>query len=39
VVARRYYNGGGTSFHFDEALLRLDENFVRGYKKSKWTEL
>jgi hypothetical protein len=39
AVARQYYNGGGTSFHFDEALLRLDENFVRGYKKMKWTEL
>jgi hypothetical protein len=39
VVANRYYNGGGTSFHFDEALLRLDEQFVRGYKKSSWTEL
>lgn len=39
AVANRYYNGGGTSFHFDEALLRLDEHFVRGYMKIKWTEL
>ena len=40
VVARSFNNGGGTNFHFDEALLRLtDEDFIAGYSKIGWTEL
>lgn len=40
VIARSFANGGGTTLHFDEALLRLtDDLFMIGYDLKSWTEM
>jgi hypothetical protein len=40
VIARSFNNGGGTTLHFDEALLRIgDDNLFVGYDLDGWKEL
>ncbi len=40
IIARTFANGGGTVLHFDEALLRLnDDHYMAGFVLQGWTEL
>jgi hypothetical protein len=40
VIARSFNNGGGTTLHFDEALLRIgDDDLFVGYELEGWKEL
>jgi hypothetical protein len=40
VIGRSFSNGGGTTLHFDEALLRLgDDLLIVGYELESWKEL
>ena len=40
VIAGSFVNGGGTTLHFDEALLRIpDDLIVIGYDMERWIEL
>lgn len=40
VIGRSFVNGGGTTLHFDEALLRLGNDLLMvGYQLEGWKEL
>lgn len=40
LIGNSFYNGGGTSLHFDEALLRQGERqYLAGYEISGWVQL
>ena len=40
VIANSFVNGGGTTLHFDEALLSLPEDYLVGdYKIIGWNEI
>jgi len=40
VIANSFVNGGGTTLHFDEALLRLGNDLLLvGYELEQWKEL
>lgn len=40
VIGRSFNNGGGTTLHFDEALLRIgNDQLLVGYDLERWREL